>query len=188
MNNDADQKPKWREWWINFDTTHGVAVRTRSQYEDKTFPRCPDYQSDAVHVIEAAPALAGIESLRAENAELKSETAGLKMALKMACEHAQEKIDELKKDKSIRRCGECGNVGMSSAGIGYISDLDSELTKTKDKLSAATAQLENMAEALRYYQTKGIIDNVRDEILKDFENEKKSSALQDMGKHETKVF
>ena len=58
-----------------------------------------------------------------------------------------------------------------------LNAMNEERTNMIKKLSAATAQMEKMAEALKFYKTRGIIDSVRDEILKDFENEKKSSAL-----------
>lgn len=46
----SEVKP--REFWINFGNSNGTSVRTRSQFEQTTFPRCPDYQADAIHVIE----------------------------------------------------------------------------------------------------------------------------------------
>jgi len=57
VNNDADQKPKWREFWLK--NVRGEAFVFEF------------YQDNCIHVIEAAPALAEIEKLRAENADLK---------------------------------------------------------------------------------------------------------------------
>lgn len=66
MNNDADQKTKWREFWLLFHD-QGAEYNFISNHEKVNLQNHVQ-----VHVIEAAPAIAEIESLRAENAELQT--------------------------------------------------------------------------------------------------------------------
>lgn len=50
MTNLDEKKP--REFYINFGTSMGASVRTKDQFFQDKFPRCPDYQAKAIHVIE----------------------------------------------------------------------------------------------------------------------------------------
>ena len=65
-------------------------------------------------------------------------------------------VERLQLDKSVRRCHECGNIAMSSAGICYTSDLEAD----RDRL---TAQLKVAVEALEYGRGQTINeDNARE--------------------------
>lgn len=64
MSENADQKPKWREWWIISDENSNLTILYNTG-EIRPEP--------GIQVIEAAPALAEIERLRAENAILRDE-------------------------------------------------------------------------------------------------------------------
>ena len=88
MNNDADQKMKWREFWICCD-----AGLNNSGYG--TIDLEPDADSESLHVIEAASALAEIEKLRAENAELKVFMDSNQMALNAMNEERTNMIKKL---------------------------------------------------------------------------------------------
>lgn len=41
-----------KEFFINFGDSTGTRVRTPEQFFDDTFPKCQDYQDEAVRVIE----------------------------------------------------------------------------------------------------------------------------------------
>lgn len=135
----SEVKP--REFWINFGNSNGTSVRTRSQFEQTTFPRCPDYQADAIHVIEYSAyekLLAEIDRLnnyvtsgyhiienemKAEIEKLKAENNQLVYELDKSRDSHMKIIIKLTRQRDIMKKA-LESVSISSEKDEFLSDVE----------------------------------------------------------------
>lgn len=186
MNNDADQKVKWREWWIRYD------LQTVNEVESYV---------DSIHVIEAAQALAEIESLHKLHDMNQTIIDGMRGVVAMAravnnqtpdarVTHQLKRFDADKlsdyRDAEIESLraenAELKEWKKSMGGAMPLELVDRSRFLLKQayetKLSAATAQMEKLVEALIIIRSFGYMTQFKiiDQALAQYQQFKKDSA------------
>lgn len=131
MSNDADQKVKWREWWI-LQNRCNLPLRVFNCWDQATNHIEPN--DNLVHIIEAAPALAEIEKLRADLALGEESSLQVSIVLKAEIDKLRTENTELKR--------------RISGHMGAVDIFCERNDKLQSKLSAATAQMEKLADWL----------------------------------------